>query len=177
MMADNAGGIQIKGFEELIKTVNDPQLLGQPLNKFLTKSAIAIQNRARKNAPVDRNQLRQAISCEVQKSPIPAWAKIGVIAAPFGTPMGTKAFSMEYGTGQFSEHSKTAGLKAAYSESLNRWATRHGFKNGYQVAAIINKRGGLLPRRFLREAYRDSEADVKKFAAEAMADIRNRWGK
>lgn len=170
-----AAGIKIKGFDELIKTVKDPKLLGLPLNKFLTKSALAIQNRARQKSPVDRGQLRQAISHEVERSPIPSWAKVGVIAAPFGTPLGVKAFSMEYGTGKFGEHVNTRGLKATPSDALNLWAKRHGFKSGAQVAFIINKRGGIEPRRFLREAYAASAGDIKNFGKDAMADIKKRW--
>lgn len=159
-MADS--GIEIKGLAELRRKLNSKKLLGPPMGRFFHRAANEVQGRARQNAPVDTGQLRQAIGTEVDSDPIPTWAKVGVLRAPFGTPMGDKAFSMEYGTGIFNEG--RYGKKQRYfppPATLDRWAKRHGFDSGRTVAYIIWKRGGLIPRRYLRDGLRDGKGPIQ----------------
>lgn len=173
-MADS--GIDLRGFDEFHRALENPALLGRPLKKFFTRSTVVIQNRGRQNAPVDIGQLQQAIDHEIDKAAVPGWAKVGVIKADFSTPLGKKAFSMEYGTGLFAEGRNAKGKRYfPPPASLDRWAKRHGFQSGRQVAFIIWRRGGLKPRRYLRTAFEDSLGDIKGFIRRLGGDIKDQW--
>ena len=59
---------------------------------------IYMQGRARQYAPVDRGQLRNAIIYDVQRV-----RQRRVLRGAFSTPLGQKAFAMEYGSGDLSD--------------------------------------------------------------------------
>src|SRR5262245_44630512 len=83
---------------------------------------------------------------------IPAWAKVGS-----NSP--TIRFG-EYGTGLLSEDPQSK--KQRYfppPSALEPWAIAHG-TTGRAVAFAIWKRGGIKPRRFLRDAAREGEKHI-----------------
>ena len=150
--------IRVLGLEQAIRHM-DPAHIEPPLRRFFTRAAIYIQGRARINAPVFRGQLRNAIVYEVR----PRSASVGVLHGAFATPLGQKAFGMEYGTGALSD--APAGARVTHlptAGELDVWARRHGFESGWPVANAIARRGGVAPRRYMRRAMRDSWGQVTR---------------
>lgn len=164
--------IRIDGLDRASHGLQSQPLLGGPLRSFFHKASIAIQNRARENAPVDRGFLRNKIQYEVDDSAVPEWAKIGPSVGGLSSQEGKKARAMEFGTGLRSD---LGGAKRHFppAKALDTWARRHGFPNGYVVSQAIGKKGGLKPRRYMRKARRQSLPDIKGFARELERDIAN----
>ena len=155
--------------EEFRKKLTDPQLVGGPARRFLTKAVVLLQRLARQRAPKDTGHLAQSITYAVQSAPMPIWGKVGT-----NTGYGP---AMEYGTNALSEKpSMTGAVPFPTGPELETWAKRHGFPNGYIVAAIIKNRGGLKPRRFLRGAFAAGKAQIKTFLLEMGKDIERGWG-
>ena len=161
--------IHIDGLERAIKNAS-PELLDKPLRNFFARATIAIQNRARQNAPVDTGRLRSSIGTRVDSGNPPAWGEVGtnVQYAPY----------MEYGTGLFAEGPNAKGDRHfPPGGALDVWAARHGFDSGFTVAQIIGRRGGLRPRRYLRNAVKESLGDVREYVKRMAGEIADAWGK
>lgn len=110
-------------------------------------------------------RLRGSIGHEVDSSALPLFAKVGtnVTHAPY----------MEFGTGAFAEgEGGGSGSHWPPGEALSPWAERHGFTSGFAVAAAIGRRGGLLPRRYLRDALEASLSTIDGFLRRLESDIR-----
>ena len=166
---------EVKGLDALIKKVS-PEILKQPMRDFFNKATIVIQNRARTNAPVDTGTLRNSIQQQVDPSDVPMWGKAGLLGASEGSHLWVYGRAMEYGTGRVGDPAVShLGEHFPPGAALETWAGRHGFASGWQVAAAIAKRGGLLPRKFLRNALADSVSDIKRFISELGVDIKGRW--
>ncbi len=160
-------GYKIEGLEELTQDLQ-PALIGGPLRRFFERAAMAIENRAKRNAPVDTGRLRSSLTHQVDGAEVPKFAKVGtnVKYAPF----------MEFGTGLFAEgEGGKGGRHWPPGAPLDLWASRHGFASEAQVAAIIGRRGGLKPRRYLRNALRDSVGDVRAFLRKCGEEIKASW--
>ena len=68
---------------------------------------------------------------------------------------------MEFGTGLLSEDPKSRRQRHwPPAAALDLWAKRHGFASGAIVARIIGRRGGLKPRRFLRDAFESNRQRI-----------------
>jgi hypothetical protein len=177
-MAD--AGIELDGFREFAAACrDDAALLGRPVRDFLTRSALSIQTEARKRAPVDRGQLRQAISTQVDYAPVPEWAEAGIIGAPEKSALWWKAVVMEYGSGKFGEGRNAS--KRPYlpkvTPDLELWAKRHGFSSGKAVAYAILRAGGIMPRRYLREGFEAAVPAIDGHLKRLGKDLRDQWEK
>lgn len=148
----------------------DPvKLFGEPVRNFFTRALLILQGLTREGIPVDRGRLRQSITFDVDSRPIPLWGKIGsnVKYAP----------DMEYGTNALSEKPSVTGNRPfPTGPQLETWARRHGFPNGWMVAAIIKRRGGLEPRRFLRNAFTQGQSKIRGLLDDLATEIERRWG-
>lgn len=137
-------GFAISGGKKLIKTLR-PELIGGPLRDWFLKVTFKIEGEAKKRAPVFQGRLRSSISTDVDKAVVPLWGSVGtnVVYAPM----------MEFGTGLL--HDGPGGANAPHwppSQALDSWASAHGIPGGgFVVARSIGLRGGLKPRRFLRD--------------------------
>lgn len=170
-------GVEVKGAQRILEELT-PQLYADAMRRFFQRATIYVQGEARKRAPVDRGQLRNSIITEVDDATPPLYGKVGVLHAPFGTPLGYAAHAMEFGTGYRAE-----GPGASHrrhwppAAALDLWASRHGFESGAVVAMIIGKYGGgLRPRRFLRGAFEDSLGAIRGYLAQVGDDIQRKWG-
>ena len=149
--------IQIVGLDELVRKVNDPALLGEPLRDFFYKSTSVIQRDAQVLAPVDTGRLRASITSSVDASPIPEFGMVSTNLAPHYAP------DVEYGTRpHFPPISALMG-----------WASRHGM-NPYLVARKIARYGtkGVF---FFRRAAENNISNILTYLKEAATDIENRW--
>jgi hypothetical protein len=167
MPAGNMVNVEIKGLDKLLKSAN-PKILAQPMTKFFNKSAERVRDQAKRKAPVDVGRLRSSLAIEVEKKPLPLWAKIGTNVA-YAKPV-------EFGTGLLSDapdskHRRYFPPPAA----LEKWALRHGFQSGYQVARIIWLRGGTKPKRFLRGGMEQSLMAINNFLSTAAKEIGAAW--
>jgi hypothetical protein len=179
--------IQINGLEAILRKCRS-RITAAPMRRFLTRSAITVQGFARQNAPADQGQLRNDIVYKVDAAPVPLWARVGVLNAAPGTSLFKKASAMEYGTGLFAEGpGAKAGRHFPPPEALQIWAKRHGFKDdpgadiwhtaGGKVAVRIGRRGGLKPRRFLRNAMASSLGTIRNLIIQLEAEILAEWEK
>jgi len=162
--------IEIRGLDRIQRKLGDARFLQRPMRTFFDKSAIAVERRAKQNAPIDTGRLRSSITHQVDKAPLPMWAKVGtdVFYGPY----------QEFGTGLLAEGvGGKGGRHWPPSAALDLWARRHGIPSGYLVARAIGLRGGLRPRRYMRNALKDSLNDIKRFLREAGSDIAREWGK
>lgn len=156
--------IDLRDAERLAQRWEEPAIVGKPMKTFYEATGLHIRNLAVAGAPHDRNRLRGSIKEQVDDSPIPTQVTVGsnVEYAPY----------MEYGTGLFAEGPKAKGGRHwPPAAALDLWAERHGWASGAQVAAIIGKRGGLLPRRYLRNALADSLGEIASNLAQLARDI------
>ena len=161
--------VKIEGLDRLIKKTS-PDLLRAPLKRFFERAAISVENRAKRNAPVDTGRLRSSLTHELDSADVPRFARVGtnVKYAPF----------MEFGTGLFSDAEGASHTRHwPPPDALGGWAKRHGFASGYAVAAAIGKRGGLKPRRYLRNALKDSLGDIRGFMDRLGREISEAWDK
>jgi len=161
--------ITIEGLDEFLrKNANPQELLKGPLRKFFTRSAITVQRNAKKLAPVDTGRLRSSIETDVDKSTLPLFATIGtnVKYAPY----------MEYGTARNSD-SPRRGKRSHFPPpgALDLWARRHGIANGFVVAQAIFDKGGLEPRKFMRDGLRDSLPNINSNLNRLSEDIEKAW--
>jgi hypothetical protein len=168
--------ITIKGLAGLKRKLT-PEMIGEPLRVFFTHSTRRMQERAKRNVPVDQGDLKHEIKQKVDDARVPGWAWMGV-DAPEGSVTFLKARAMEFGTG--SRGDPAVSHKATHfppGPALDRWAHIHGFESGAQVAKIIGRRGGLEPRRYLRDALKQSMSDIKRFAVNMGNEIQRRFGR
>ena len=168
--------IKVTGLAELRRKLT-PDMVGQPLRVFFEKSTRTMQTRAKQNAPVDTGNLRNHIDQKVDRAKVPQWAWMGV-DAPEGSPRWFQARAMEFGTGRRGD--PAVSHKSTHfppGPALDVWARRHGFESGWQVAKAIAKKGGLDPRRFLRNALKQSMSDIRRFAVEMGNEIQRRFGR
>lgn len=150
--------ITVTGFDELIKKVNDPTLLGEPMRGFFQKSAIAIQSDAQTLTPVDTGRLRASITSLVDPSPMPMFGQVGTNMIPHYGP------DIEYGTRpHFPPISALMG-----------WAHRHGM-NPYAIARKI-ARYGTKPYQMFHKAVQQNMSNIEGFLKEAASEIESRWG-
>lgn len=169
--------LKLKGFEDLRKL--RPELASGPAKKYFSRVGVKVQNLARKKAPVDQHILRNTITYEVDEAEFPSYVRIGSNS--------DHALPMEGGTGLLADLPGGTGRRHfPPPAALDLWAARHGFKNvdpvsgeekpaGIIVARIIAKRGGLAPRRFLRDGLEEATPDIEgsildKFAQEIEAE-------
>lgn len=161
--------IEIRGLDR-VKAKLRPEVFGPPIRRFLNKSTIHAQKEIRRRTPIDQGRLANSISTKIDPAPVPAWGRVGT-NLPY-------APQMEYGTGDHFDgpnRSEWRPARPAVTPQLDRWATRHGFKSGAAVAAIIARNGGLKPRRYMREGFAASLRTIRRFAREAAKDIKESW--
>jgi hypothetical protein len=167
--------IKVVGLEKVISKLS-PSMLNGHLGRFFTRASIIVQNHARENAMErahDTGQLVNSILTEVDKTNPPLYAKIGHLNAQPGSTLWYKATGMEYGTGLLAEGPNAKGKRHwPPAAALDVWAKRHGFRNGAIVARIIGLRGGLRPRRYLRDALKDSLSAIQSELARIGNEIK-----
>jgi hypothetical protein len=154
--------VQVTGIEELIKKVNDPALLGEPLRGFFNNSTKQIQRNVQQTTPIDTGNLYASWGTKVDISTIPQWGIMGTIT--------NYARYVEYGT---KPHWIGRDTKAGQAIAL--WAHSHGI-NPFLVRRKI-ARYGTKGKFMLRDGVQRSLADIKGFLANAASEIENRWGR
>lgn len=157
-----AGNVRIIGLEATLAKLDSGRIAGRPARNFMNRWALSVEGGGKKRAPVWRGQLRRSITHEIEGSPIPKYARVGT-NVPY-------AAAMEHGTGLLSDEG-SGKRHWPPGAALNAWASAHGMMSGYQVAAAIGKRGGLKPRRYLRDAADAAAPNVPGWLSQMARDI------
>ena len=151
----------ITGLDALIaKTSNPAQLLGPPLRKGLTTSALLVEGEAKRLVPVDTGNLRRTITHKVDGSAVPLFAEVGTNA--------TYARAVHDG--------RRAGAKAPPVSAIRGWASRHGIPATalFVVARAIGRKG-TKGRPFLMNAFRAMHGKIDNAMATVAREIESRW--
>lgn len=158
--------VDIEGLDAALAKVS-PELYAKPLRDFFKKCGIYVSDRAKELAPVDTGRLRSSLTYVVDEGEPPQQVAIGsnVEYAPY----------MEFGTGLVTDGEGGGARHWPPSDALDVWAARHGFSSGADVARIIGMRGGLEPRRYLRNAFEQSREAINGFLNDMKDDIANGW--
>lgn len=150
--------MKVEGLEQVLsKLRNSEQLYGPPFRDALQKSAIVVENEAKRLAPVDTGRLRASHHHWLDGGAVPLWAKIG--------PNASYARYVHDGT---RPHWPPVAAIAG-------WARRQGIEP-FLVARAISKRG-TKARPWLKNAVKAVEGDVKQYLSQAAKAIEARWGK
>jgi len=159
--------VEIENLAEVLKAMS-PELYAKPLYNFWDRAGQQVENLARDKAPRDTGRLAASMTHIIDSASPPMWCKVGTNVSY--APM------MEYGTGtQTDGVGGTGKVHWPPGDALDVWASRHGFPSGKAVAFIIGRRGGLRPRRFLRDAFAQSLGNIGSFLAQLANDIGKNW--
>lgn len=146
--------VKIEGLPELIRALRNNANLAQPMSKALHRIGLEGSSASKKRAPVDTGLLRGRITYEVDRGPFPTFVRIGTL----GSGKVNYAAYMEFGTGLVHDHpSWPRKPHIVPGGVLQKWAKRKSRGgddfNGWTVAKAITARGGLRPRRYLRDPF------------------------
>lgn len=145
--------IRITGIPALQRKLGT-RVVGPPVRKFFTRSAIKVQSNARELAPVDRGDLKNKITYEVDPSTMPRYARIGTNLhyAPY-QELGTKPFW-------------------APKAPIAAWASRKGIPQA-SVYLIRRKiaRVGIKPKKFLQDGTDAALPDIRRYVVVLGDDI------
>ncbi len=156
--------VKIEGLDKALKKLGNPNVKTFAKTR-LEQAGAVLEGAAKPLAPVDTGVLRASITH--------AYEEVG---SDFRELLGSaKSYApyMEFGTGTQSDfpgaphhrHRPPAG-------ALDRWAYLHGIESGFVVARAIGRRGGLRPRRFLRNAWEQNQGRIADILVKILADIR-----
>jgi len=177
---------RLEGLEELILKLKHPVWVAVPMRGLLDSWRFKVQRQAVANMKrgkggwVDTGETRKGITSAIDDAALPLWARAGSNL--------DKARWGEYGTGKLSEDPESdKGPHWPPPEELQVWALKHGFKDdvdkegnpvgniwrtaGGKVSKAIGIRGGLEPRRFLRDATDEIEKQIPALIDAAIAQI------
>ena len=165
--------VRIDGLPDLIRALRDNAGLAQPLSKAFHKIGLQGSSDSKRRAPVDTGLMRGRITYEVDKSPLPTFVRIGTL----GSGKVNYAAYMEYGTGLRHDHPTWPKKPHIVPpRALAKWAKRKSRSgedfNEYTVARAITARGGLEPRRFLRDPFERRRATYVRYLTAALREAR-----
>lgn len=145
--------VRITGIPALQRKLGT-RVVGPPVRKFFTRSAIKVQGNAREKAPVDRGRLRNDIAYEVDPSTMPRWARIGtnVHYAPY-QELGTKPFWPP-------------------KAPLMAWGARKGLTPAeVQRVRVLISKYGIKPKKFMQDGMSDAIPDIRRYVVTLGDDI------
>jgi phage gpG-like protein len=138
--------VTIHGMDDLIRRLG-PQIVVNPKRRFLSRSAIAVQSRAREKTPVDTGRLRNSIAVAISGDT----AQIGTnVVYGIFVHLGTRP--------HFPPVAALAG-----------WARRHG-ADPFLVARGIS-RNGTKARPFLRDGFNAAVPAITGYVNVMAAEI------
>lgn len=168
-MSDNTEIRKIIGLPELRDKLENPEWLHKPTRNFLAKWASRVQRETVKRFErgpggwIDTAETRKSVTHEIDSEPFPMFARVGSNRDQFRWG--------EYGTGLLSEDPESPKTRHwPPGDALEEWAAKRGM-TGHQVARIIGIRGGIAPRRMLRDSVEAVEPEIEGFLNEFADDI------
>jgi len=145
----------IVGDKRIIQALSDPMLIKRPMRAFLRRSVIAVEGKAKENAPVDVGRFRASITHKVD----------GFSSAIVGSNV-SYAPLLEFGSRPMEEFPNV--------DNLTVWARRKGLRNpesaGFLIARHL-RRFGRAGRFIFRKALDDSKEAIAKNLGIALLEI------
>lgn len=154
---------KVEGLDKILSKTQAPaSLLGPPIRRGLTASALLVEGQAKRLVPVDTGNLRRTITHRVDRAPIPLFAEVGTNA--------------KYA--RVVHDGRRAGAPMPPSSALAGWARRHSIPKGslYVLARSIGRKG-IKGRPFLRRALVDMRGQIDAAMSRASKEIEAGWGK
>ena len=176
--------VKIKGLNKLLEALRNNANLGQPVSQAFHKIGLRQVSDSRRKAPVDVGKLRNSIFYEVEYKPFPTYVRAGVL----GGPTAAYAAYMEFGTGTQHDHPNWPKKEHKLpSGVLEGWVARKGRYRGekakarrarlarvkssaFLAARGIMQRGGLTPRRYLRDPFEANKETYIRYLRKALRE-------
>lgn len=158
--------VEIKGVRQTVGKLNRLNVVAkQRVREQVAKSALAIERKAKREAPVDTGRLRSSIQSQFYSGGLSAEVGPSVHYGPY----------VEFGTGLLSE-SRGMGRSGSSSpyfpppSALKGWCRRvlKDENLAFVVARSIFKKGGTKPRPFLFPAYEEERPRFERGIALAL---------
>jgi phage gpG-like protein len=137
--------------------VQTDALMAPALKQALQRSAILVQNDAKRGTPVDTGRLRASITHALDSRPVPLYATVGTNVA----------------YGRWVHEGRPPGHMPPPAK-LATWARRHGRMDPYALAMAIQKRG-IMPRPFLTDALEVNVSNIRAEMSHAARMIEAAW--
>jgi hypothetical protein len=171
-MSDRA---KLHGFDDLERKLKYPRWAAGPAGRFLDRWRFAVERGAKANIKrgpggwLWKGHDRRSLTSERDQATFPHWARVG---------SNSKTLRWgEFGTGTKSEDPQSSKKRHwPPASALEPWARAHN-TTGFLVARAIGRRGGLEPRRFLRNAVKDSERRIPGWLATAAREMATEAGR
>jgi len=170
--------LKAQGLEGLADKLRLQRPTFNVLSRYVITSGEAVAGGARTLAPINQGNLRASINAQVNQDPATAYVESSVGTNLFYAPY------MEFGTGLVHDHPSWGRKRHVLSyKALLGWAKNKTGGNPAQVtgfaiavAKAIMKRGGLLPKRFLRGSLQRLEPRIVADTKSIVADIKREAG-
>ena len=152
----------VEGIDKIIRRMNDPRVKAIT-TQHMNISLIMIETPAKVNAAgVSPYGYRPGGSGQGASS---LTHSVGEIGSDIQGIVGSRKDHMkwqEYGTGLLYDGPPPSSGKKHWppAAALETWAKRNGIASGWLVARAIGRRGGLRPKKFLRNAWEQSKGGV-----------------
>lgn len=153
-----------EGLDELIARLDDPRVLDASRRR-MEAAALIIEAGARDKSPVFMGLLRSSWTHQVE-------ALAGEVKGIVGNPV-HYAPMQEFGTGLLCDGPGGTG-SAHYppAAALGRWAELHGMAGmEYAIARAIGARGGLEPKRMLRDSLEQNRGAAQDQLEKVLDDV------
>lgn len=170
--------IQVRGLDQIVRALDLERDAVDVLREYIDAAAKVVASEARRRAPVDTSLLRTSINDQVKVEGQKVTASIGTNVRKNGKPYGAY---MEFGTGLVHDHPSWPRKRHVVPPAaLIGWAERKGrggtFHDAEVIADAITRRGGLLPRRYLRGSLEQYQGQIVRNLGEVVRKIRARRG-
>lgn len=170
--------IQVRGLDQIVRALDLERDAVDVLREYIDAAATVVAGEARRRAPVDVGLLKSSISQQTKIEGQKVTASIGTNVRKNGKPYGAY---MEFGTGLVHDHPSWPRKRHVVPPAaLMGWAERKGrggtFHDAEVIADAITRRGGLLPRRYLRGSLEQYEGQIVRNLGEVVRKIRARRG-
>lgn len=172
--------VKVENLDKLISALRKNGNLANEFVNLWDAIGLDLSSKAKEGAPVDTGLLRSRITYERDRSPFPTWVKVGTM----GAQVPNYAAWMEYGTGLLNDHPSwpKKRVKMPPVAALTPWASRKG-RSRYarpganaedvagDVAWAIWKRGGLRPRRYIRNPFEEYKSKYERWIKETIERV------
>lgn len=176
--------IQVRGLDQIVRALDLDRDAVDVLREYIDAAATVVAGEARRRAPVDRGLLKTSINHQTKIEGQKVTSSIGTNVRANGKPYGAY---MEFGTGLVHDHPSWPRKRHIVPPAaLMGWVHRKGLgvmssetpnlTAATFIADAITRRGGLLPRRYLRGSLEQYEGQIVRNLGEVVRKIRARRG-
>jgi hypothetical protein len=158
--------VKIEGLNDVVRHMSDPRVKYFAMRRMDNGGRIVIDAaKTSSDMPVNNGQTRASMTWHTKDAG-------SDVITEMGSPLKTAPY-MEFGTGTQSDG--PGGTRRPHyppPDALRVWCQRHGMAGmEFVVARAIGRRGGLKPRKFLRNATEQSLGRVKDEMSKVLDDV------